>query len=202
MSNILRICKNLSCDGVHFEIYNEDDRDFWEPILYDTGFIQMEEHELYSIPFIDLEFNANLDQVRMTNHVIPLEQALPTAINSYGNKLVNSEAYDKLTTGEFDGRMSALYVNDNGEIEGCFLISDQGMNEGFTIEYANTEGCMDKTALFQMIKFSCEMILSYYTSDSLSGYALAMNPDVGTMIKKGFRHAKVADRCAVFVKVL
>ena len=115
------------------------------------------------------------------------------------NKLIAGDSFDKFSSGLFQENLSSVYVNDNGEIEGCLLISDQGDQEGFTIEYANTEGCKDITALFQMFKYSTNQILDHYSTDDLSGYALAVNADTADMIKIAFPHAKVTDHCSVFV---
>ena len=113
-----------------------------------------------------------------------------------------SGAYDKFRMGGFHEELSSVYLNENGEITACLLISDQGQTEGFTVEYANSEGCADKTGLMQLFKYASDKLLNYYTSDAISGYALAINDVAGSIIKKAFRHARVIDRCSVYVRLM
>lgn len=116
--------------------------------------------------------------------------------------MINSDSYDKFCSGDFQVDLSSLYVNGDGDIEACLLISDQGAQEGFTVEYANTRDCKDKIALLQMFKFSADKILDFYSDDSLSGYALAVNDVTSQIIQKAFPHSRVIDHCSVFVNLL
>ena len=75
LGNILTMCENLGCEGVYYTIYDEDDPAFWEPILDEAGFVCQERDELFGIPLIDLEFNATLDKVTVSNNVASLSMA-------------------------------------------------------------------------------------------------------------------------------
>ena len=200
--NIGEICSRLGCDGIVYEIYDEDDPEFFGPILTKAGFEEGDTVTLYKFPIMAIYENAIISKAKVGKNIISLSRASDKSRRLYANKLIKSESYDKFMDGGFQEDLSTLYVDEKGNIMACLLIRDMGPEEGFSIEYANSEGCNDKTAFLQLLKQSAYNILNYYTQDDLSGYVLVMNAMTEGLVRKIIPEAKEEDHCTTYVKVL
>ena len=199
LSSIVDICNNLGCEGIYFEIYDEDDQEFWAPILVFEGFINEQTTEFYQIPMLEIYENTIIEKARISSHVISLKDAPAGALHSYGNQLIKKEEYDKFFESDYDTGSSSVYLNEDGDITACLLMRDLGPKEGFYVDYVNTSGCKDKTALIQLFKYTISKIRNYYDIETAYGYALDINNVTGTIIKKIFPGSEVIDHCNVYV---
>ena len=202
LENLGEICSRLGCDGIVYEIYDEDDPEFFGPILSKAGFEEEDTVTLYKFPIMAIYENAIVSKAKVGKNIISLSRASDKSRRSYANRLKESESYDHFMDGGFQEDLSTVYVDEKGAIRACLLIRDMGPEEGFSIEYVNSEGCDDKTAFFQLLKQSAQNILNYYTREDLSGYVLAMNDTTEGLVRRIIPEASVEDRCTSYVGVL
>ncbi len=202
LSNIAEIAANLGSEGIVFEIYDEDDPDFWEYILHRSHFYAEDTNTLYRFPMQELIDHPLIRRISAGEHVISLGQAQNQALRTYGNELIQKGAYDHFLTGSFDPELSSLYVDESGEIEGCLLVSDMGQDQGFSVEYVNTEGCRDRFALLRMLRRSADAAFAYYTNPEVMGYILTMNEVSDKITRELFPKAEAIDHCTTYVRML
>ncbi len=199
---IAEIAANLDAVGIVFEIYDEDDPDFWESILHSALFFAEDTNILYQFSLQELKDHPLMKRFTAGEHAISLGQAQNASLRTYSNTLIQNGAYDHFLTGNYDPELSSLYIDESGEIAGCLLVSDFGQEKGFSVEYVNTEGCRDRMALVRMLKRSADAALAYYRNPDVSGYVLTMNEVSDKIIRELFPKAEPIDHCSTYVRVL
>lgn len=201
LKNIIEICQNLNAEGIVYDIYDEDDPDFWAPILESTLFFEQDSNTLYRFSLKELADHKILKKVTAGGNIIALKDASNALLRQYSNKLIQKASYDHFLSGDFHPEISSLYV-ENNTIIGCLLIQDYGPKEGFSVEYVNTNGCDDSLAMLRMLKRSAEVALSYYPTTDIPGYILAMNDTSDKLIRELFPDAAAIDHCTTYARVL
>lgn len=203
LSGLEGLLEHLGSNGIVFEIYEDDDLTFWEPVMDEMWFLKDQETFIYRIPLAVAAENPVLTRARKGKNIISLKEATDSMRRSFGNKLIQRDRFEHFMDGDYEGELSALCISEDREIEGCLLVSDLGMKEGFSIAYANTDDCGDKLALMKMIRFTLDEALAHYDikGENPMIYVTAMNDISDSITHKLFPDAEIYDHCKTYVWV-
>ncbi|MBR2275220.1 MAG: hypothetical protein IJ873_04050 [Lachnospiraceae bacterium] len=200
IQGIVSTCEGLGAGGITMEVYDDDDALFYDRLLTKEGFTHVHKATSYRFLLSELENSPMLKKAKPGKNITALGEADPLLLKAFSNKLIAERAYDHFMNSYHDPGLSVVSI-ENGDVTGCVLVDDLGMEEGFYISYVYYSNRQYPGHVLELLAAAAERTQEHYISEDVYGYVLTMNEISEKLVHKLLPEAQILDHCNTYARI-